>query len=220
MFAVLSDIHSNIEALSAVLADIEKRGIEKIYCLGDVVGYGPNPRECLDLIIERSEFCVLGNHDYGAGWHDADSARRVVSMAEQAGVHILRNDLANVNGLTLIGMDDLWADRFEPGAVLPRLPDGEASLVLVHNPDTVDRNGWEEYSGWILAGHTHGGQCKPPFLPPPLLPVQNRRYTGGEFALTGGRRMYLSRGVGHLTRVRFNARPELTLFELKAAELD
>ena len=64
MFAVISDIHSNLEALSAVLEDIEKRGIKTIYCLGDVVGYGPNPKECLDLVIEKSEFCVLGNHDY------------------------------------------------------------------------------------------------------------------------------------------------------------
>ncbi len=64
MFAVLSDIHSNLEALTTVLADIKKRGIETIYCLGDVVGYGPNPRECLDMIIEKARWCVLGNHDY------------------------------------------------------------------------------------------------------------------------------------------------------------
>ena len=64
MFAVLSDIHSNIEALSVVLADIEKRGIKTIYCLGDVVGYGPNPKECLDLIIDKTKWSVLGNHDY------------------------------------------------------------------------------------------------------------------------------------------------------------
>jgi len=64
MFAVISDIHSNLEALRTVLADIEKRGIETIYCLGDVVGYGPNPRECLDIVIDRTEFAVLGNHDY------------------------------------------------------------------------------------------------------------------------------------------------------------
>ena len=64
MFAVISDIHSNLEALTTVLADIEKRGIETIYCLGDVVGYGPNPQECLDLIIEKTKWCVLGNHDY------------------------------------------------------------------------------------------------------------------------------------------------------------
>ncbi|UCG46792.1 MAG: metallophosphoesterase family protein [Phycisphaerales bacterium] len=60
----MSDIHSNLEALSTVLGDIEKRGIETVYCLGDVVGYGPNPRECLDLIIEKTKWCVLGNHDY------------------------------------------------------------------------------------------------------------------------------------------------------------
>ncbi len=64
MFAVVSDIHSNLEALTVVLADIEKRGIKTIYCLGDVVGYGPNPYECLDLIINRTKWCVLGNHDY------------------------------------------------------------------------------------------------------------------------------------------------------------
>ena len=64
MFAVISDVHSNLEALTTVLADIEKRGIETIYCLGDVVGYGPNPKECLDLIIEKTKWCVLGNHDY------------------------------------------------------------------------------------------------------------------------------------------------------------
>ena len=64
MFAVISDIHSNLEALTAVLADIESRGIKTIYCLGDVVGYGPNPKECLDLIIDKTQWCVLGNHDY------------------------------------------------------------------------------------------------------------------------------------------------------------
>ena len=64
MFAVISDIHSNLEALTTVLADIERRGIKTIYCLGDVVGYGPNPKECLDLIIEKTKWCVLGNHDY------------------------------------------------------------------------------------------------------------------------------------------------------------
>ena len=65
-----------------------------------------------------------------------------------------------------------------------------------------------------VAGHTHGGQCKPPFLAPPLLPVRNRHYSSGKIALSGGRRMYISRGVGHLMRVRFNARPEITVFKL------
>jgi predicted phosphodiesterase len=64
LFAVISDIHSNLEALKAVLDNIDNRGIKTIYCLGDVIGYGPNPAECLDIVIERSQWCVLGNHDY------------------------------------------------------------------------------------------------------------------------------------------------------------
>jgi predicted phosphodiesterase len=64
MFAVISDVHSNLEALVTVLDDVQNKGIRTIYCLGDVIGYGPNPRECLDLIIEKTKWCVLGNHDY------------------------------------------------------------------------------------------------------------------------------------------------------------
>jgi predicted phosphodiesterase len=63
--AILSDIHSNLEALQAVLADIRGQGITDIYCLGDVVGYGPNPRECIDLISE-CKMVLMGNHDQGA----------------------------------------------------------------------------------------------------------------------------------------------------------
>ncbi|NLX07113.1 MAG: metallophosphoesterase, partial [Phycisphaerae bacterium] len=60
---LISDIHSNIEALQAVFDDIARRSIRRVICLGDVVGYGPNPCECLDLIIERCEACICGNHD-------------------------------------------------------------------------------------------------------------------------------------------------------------
>jgi predicted phosphodiesterase len=63
--AIISDIHSNLEALQAVLKDIESQGIREIYCLGDVVGYGPNPRECVDLVMS-CKVCLLGNHDQGA----------------------------------------------------------------------------------------------------------------------------------------------------------
>jgi predicted phosphodiesterase len=63
--AILSDVHANLEALTAVLGDIEQAGIHEIYCLGDIVGYGPNPRECVDLAM-KFNVCVLGNHDQGA----------------------------------------------------------------------------------------------------------------------------------------------------------
>lgn len=63
--AIISDIHSNLEALQAVLQDIARQPVDAIYCLGDVIGYGPNPRECIDLIMQ-CRIVLLGNHDQGA----------------------------------------------------------------------------------------------------------------------------------------------------------
>ena len=64
--AIISDIHGNLEGLKAVLADIGSQGISEIICLGDIVGYGPNPRECIDEIRQTCKVCLLGNHDQGA----------------------------------------------------------------------------------------------------------------------------------------------------------
>jgi predicted phosphodiesterase len=63
--AIISDIHSNLEALQAVLDDIAAQKVSDVYCLGDVVGYGPNPRECVDMVMQ-CKIVLLGNHDQGA----------------------------------------------------------------------------------------------------------------------------------------------------------
>jgi predicted phosphodiesterase len=65
MIAILSDIHGNLEALQAVLQDARNHGVQTCYCLGDVVGYGPNPCECIDLAL-AFDVTILGNHDQGA----------------------------------------------------------------------------------------------------------------------------------------------------------
>lgn len=65
MRAIVSDIHGNLEALQAVLEDIRRHGVTEIFCLGDVVGYGPNPRECVDIVMGFN-MVLLGNHDQGA----------------------------------------------------------------------------------------------------------------------------------------------------------
>jgi predicted phosphodiesterase len=61
--AILSDIHSNLPALEAVLADIEESDAEELWCLGDVVGYGAQPDECAALVADRCALCLVGNHD-------------------------------------------------------------------------------------------------------------------------------------------------------------
>jgi diadenosine tetraphosphatase ApaH/serine/threonine PP2A family protein phosphatase len=64
MFAIVSDIHGNLEAFTVVLDEIERRGITEVICLGDVVGYGPNPMECLDLVSAKCKVSLMGNHDF------------------------------------------------------------------------------------------------------------------------------------------------------------
>lgn len=63
--AIISDIHANLEAMNAVLEDIKTREVDAIYCLGDVIGYGPNPIECLDLAFKHCKIIILGNHEEG-----------------------------------------------------------------------------------------------------------------------------------------------------------
>ncbi len=66
-YAIIADIHANLAAFTAVLEDIEHRGgVEEIWCLGDVVGYGPDPHQCLELLRQYKHVCVAGNHDWGA----------------------------------------------------------------------------------------------------------------------------------------------------------
>jgi predicted phosphodiesterase len=62
--AVLSDIHGNLEALNSAVDYIEKNEIDEICCLGDIVGYGPNPNECVEIISEKCTTVVIGNHDH------------------------------------------------------------------------------------------------------------------------------------------------------------
>lgn len=72
VFAIISDIHSNLEALERVLADIQRRGVTEIVCLGDVIGYGPNPKECLDLVRAKCQMCLMGNHDHAVLYEPAN----------------------------------------------------------------------------------------------------------------------------------------------------
>jgi predicted MPP superfamily phosphohydrolase len=162
-------------------------------------------------------FAILGNHDYGEGFRDPATGDRLAAGLAGEGVTVLRNRRVDVAGLSIVGLDDLWGPNWSPGEVMGGLAADAPAVVLCHNPDGLDRPGWGGYRGWVLSGHTHGGQCRPPFLPAPLVPVQNRRYVAGEVALEDGRRVYINRALGFLRQMRFNVRPEVTVFRLTRA---
>jgi predicted MPP superfamily phosphohydrolase len=158
---------------------------------------------------------VLGNHDYGHNWVEQNVANTITSIVENAGVKILSNAEFNFNGLTIIGLDDFWGLNFNPKKIMVKHNPTNANLVLCHNPDVCDFDVWNNYKGWILSGHTHGGQVKPPFLNPPILPVKNKKYSAGEIDLKDGRTLYINRALGCVHPVRFNVRPEITVFNLE-----
>ncbi len=223
----LSDLHIGPRVDSRYIAETFARVAalqpDIVVMTGDWVTYrGPAQLEELSRLLERfprgrlGSLGILGNHDYGFKWRMPEVADQIATRLDAAGVRVLRNEAIDVAGLTVVGLEDLWGPNFTPSPEL-LAPSDSARLVLCHNPDAADLPIWEGYQGWILAGHTHGGQCKPPFLPPPILPVDNPRYTAGEIAVAGARRLYISRGVGYLIRARFNVRPEVTHFRLTRA---
>lgn len=227
--AQVSDLHSgprvDADYLASCLREVSELRPDIVVVTGDVTDHGAVGAHAHD--IEKifaalappplGAFAVLGNHDYGTRWSDLGAGGEVAAQLTSAGVTVLRNESRVVAGLRVAGLDDFWSPNFKPEEVLPLIKADEPVVALCHNPDAVDRSVWGRFQGWVLSGHTHGGQCKPPFLPPPLLPVNNKRYTAGEFDLGDGRSLYINRGLGHTMRVRFNARPEITLHRLVRA---
>jgi len=157
--ALISDIHSNLESLEAVLADIRQQGITETYCLGDLVGYGPNPREVIDAIM-KCRVCLLGNHDQGALF-DPEGFN---SGAERA-IFWTRKQLENAGGS--------MAERNRRWDFLGELPRNhqEGNLLFVHgsarNPlneyvfpeDIYNKRKLEKIfaliQGHAFQGHTH-----------------------------------------------------------------
>lgn len=224
----LSDFHVGVadtEYLAAACEHVNTLSPDLILLTGDFINHdAPECHRDLPRVLGRlhvpplGAFACLGNHDYGRGWKMNDVASRVESGMQSTGIHVLRNAAVTVEGLTIAGIDDYWSPNYSPWATMAGVDGSRDAICLVHNPDAVDHpDHWFKFRGWFLSGHTHGGQCKPPFLPPPLLPVENRNYVAGEYDVGPNRKLYINRGIGYARRARFNCRPEITLFTLTAA---
>ncbi len=188
---------------------------------GDFVNHGtPEDQEDLKKVMNHavhgklSTFGILGNHDYGKNWDDTECSEKICDTLESFGISMLKNSSKESHGLNFIGFEDLWSPNFFPQEVMKTVDPSKANIVLCHNPDACDRNIWDGYKGWILSGHTHGGQCRIPGIITPLLPVENRKYISGEIDLQDGRMLYINRAIGHSFQIRFMVRPEITVFTL------
>lgn len=217
----LSDLHYDTtpaDTLTSAIDAANRFDADLIVLTGDyltrsLTGFDRCAREVGRLRARQGVVGVMGNHDW---WNDVN----VVADALRAeGVVTLMNEsLAVERGgarLWIVGVDSVWEGRDDIDRALRGVPNDEAKVLLVHEPDFADEA--SRYPIDVqLSGHSHGGQVRLPFVGALSLPRHARKYPIG-LRRVGLMQVYTSRGVGMIRpMVRFNCRPEVTLFTLRA----
>jgi diadenosine tetraphosphatase ApaH/serine/threonine PP2A family protein phosphatase len=167
--AVVSDIHSNLHALEAVLTAIDAEAPDELWCLGDLVGYGPRPNECCAAIAERADVCLAGNHDlavrgtvdlaefHGEAGYAARWTKEVLEPEWQALLDRLEPEGA-AHGVALYhgsARDPIWEYVLSDESALATLELAGSPLVLVghsHVPLRIEESGDELNGGVAVAG--------------------------------------------------------------------
>lgn len=168
----------------------------------------------------KQRYAIFGNHDIWAGEEHVGEALRFY------GINVLRNAYVPIerggSRLWLSGLDDPCDGQPAPDLAIPasiRNQPNEPVILMCHAPDYVDQLRTQpagQAVSLVLSGHTHGGQVNLPIFGPMWLPPGGRKYVEGLFQL-GTTQLYVNRGIGSVgAPVRFNCRPEITLFTLRS----
>ncbi|MFO0945984.1 MAG: metallophosphoesterase [Planctomycetota bacterium] len=199
---------------------------------GDYVHAGFRHVHAIAQLLSRLEaplgvFAVLGNHDYSV--RNIMGVRRyptlpgtITHALQSAGIQVLRNEsrMLEHHGakVAVVGVADLWSRESDVTGALGGVDPDIPRIVLAHNPASVT-----QLSGMrcdlMLSGHTHGGQIQVPGLGPAMLSKSMREYAAGLYKHDSGY-LYVNKGIGFTVRFRFKVRPEIAVFQFRAAKLD
>ncbi len=226
--AILTDLHigSPFNGLAKLrpLVDRTNAARPDVVCiLGDLVVQGviggrfvaPEriAAELRRLQAPGGVFAVLGNHD---GWLDHD---RVRNALQENGIHVVEETAERVDTpagpLWIAGISDLWTGRHDiPSALRAVQPDGAPIILLSHNPDVFPDV--PDGVALTLAGHTHGGQVRLPFVGRPIVPSRfGQRFAAGH-VVEEGRHLFVATGVGtSILPVRFGVPPAVTILTVE-----
>jgi predicted MPP superfamily phosphohydrolase len=158
-------------------------------------------------------FAVLGNHD---GWLDHDRVKRAL---EQNGIRVVEESAVATQTpagrVWIAGISDLWTGPHDVRAALDAVKDGAPVILLTHNPDVFPDV--PPRVALTLAGHTHGGQVRLPFVGRPIVPSQfGQRYAAGP-VIENGRHLFVATGVGtSILPLRFRVPPAVTVLTVTA----
>jgi len=220
----ISDIHlgtrwMTAERLSSCVELVNSLQADVIAITGDIISnwylrmmYNNAPL-LSGLQAREGVLAVLGNHDH---WTDARIARRImvengIRDLSNAAFPIRRGDQT----LYFAGVDDLWAEQADLGTVLEQTQGNEAAILLAHEPDFADQSAACGRFDMQISGHSHGGQVVIPGIGAPILPYMAKKYPQGLYQV-GNMLQYTNRGLGMVPPyVRFNCRPEITVFSLE-----
>jgi hypothetical protein len=222
----ISDLHLSRfmpdKRLDRIIKLVNQQQPDAIAITGDIITEGQSVNfqrieEKLSQLVSKSgTLAVLGNHDH---WSKA------TDKLKQALVHSNIINLDNqvyviergTEKLAVAGIDDPFWGQGDLDKVIPQLPDDNAAVLLVHEPDYLEKIAKTHKFALQLSGHSHGGQIRIPFLAPLVLPYGGKRYFVGLNQVEDTVE-YTNRGLG-MTGLpfRFNSRPEITVFTLHTA---
>jgi uncharacterized protein len=218
----LSDIHADrwmtTDRIAKIVGQVNQLKPDLVVLTGDFVThsaeeFSPNLAALSQLNPVDKTLAVMGNHD---AWTNSTI---VQSALEAAGVQVLNNQVAALQRksaqLFIAGVNDVWARRDRLDQVLAALPSEGAAILLAHEPDFAEQSAATGRFDLELSGHSHGGQVKLPFVKRIVPPLANK-YPIGQYKV-GNMIQYTNRGVGMSgLPLRFNCRPEITVFTLKS----
>lgn len=222
----ISDLHAdtsmNRKKLGKIVNLINQQQPDIVAMTGDFISATLDRQTTLmletafkKLSPREKTVAVLGNHD-----HYIDP-QKIRTLLHNGNVLELDNSVYNLqrgsDTLSIAGLDDFWLQQANLDLVLSQLSGEGTAVLLVHEPDFADISAATERFALQISGHSHGGQVRIPFRKPPVLPPFAEKYPVGRYEV---RKMiqYTNRGVGMvLPAIRFNCRPEITVFTLNSA---
>jgi len=219
-YALIADIHlgiyNNASILERTVEKINAEDVDAVLIAGDFT-YEPqfyNMRKLFDSLrkVNVPVYAVLGNHD--CQQPGPDIRDELEEILTSLGIHVITNKATKLNGVTILGLGSHWA-KDDKVSLLDKYTKEDNVIVLTHNPDTTLDFMPNYYPDLTLAGHTHGGQIRIPYLYKKIIPVRGDVLWNQGLYTFKDKKVFVTSGLGEIgLPMRFLIPPVIDILEL------